>query len=301
MQSGIVAINKPEGISSAQTVAKIKKHLKCKKAGHTGTLDPFAQGLLLCAVNKGTRISQFFLKGEKKYTARICLGKETDTYDLTGSTVFEASKEIMSGLTCDQVEKAVRSFKGQQEQIPPAYSALKHQGQPLYKLARQGKQVKKQGRQIEIYDIQVQNIDLPFVDIEVLCSAGTYIRSIAYDLGKMLDCGGHLVRLARTQSGRFKIEKACSLSDFEALDKDEAEKKIVPMSECLDFLPFIRVEDEMALKVRVGRKLTADETGNPPEKPGRPVRIIDTADRLLAVASLDRKSRMYNYTCVLAD
>lgn len=199
MKNGILAIHKPEGLSSARVVARVKKALGAKKAGHTGTLDPFATGLLLCAINKGTRISGYFLGGRKKYEARVCLGVETDTYDLTGQTVFSAEEKV-SKIKTEDIEVAVASFAGIQDQVPPAFSALKHQGQPLYKLARQGKKILKPPRRIEIFNIRIKNIESPHIDLEIFCSAGTYIRSIAFDLGRKLGCGAHLSKLCRTQS-----------------------------------------------------------------------------------------------------
>ncbi|MCK4766749.1 MAG: tRNA pseudouridine(55) synthase TruB [Desulfobacula sp.] len=228
MKSGIIAIHKPEGISSARVVARVKKVLTAKKLGHTGTLDPFATGLLLCAVNKGTRISRFFLDGHKRYIARVCLGVETDTYDLTGKTVFTASKNMMDSLNNEDVEQTVNSFIGIQDQVPPAFSALKHKGQPLYKLARQGKKIEKPPRQIEIFDISIKHIDLPNIDMEVFCSSGTYIRSIAFDIGRRLGCGAHLLKLCRTQSSAFKLEDAIQLDSLERLDKTIVEQRIVP-------------------------------------------------------------------------
>ena len=184
MQNGIIAINKPEGISSARAVARVKKALGVKKIGHTGTLDPFATGLLLCTINKATRISQFFLDGHKRYLARVCLGRETDTYDLTGQTVFTASDSVLKALTKQDIEKVVQSFRGVQEQVPPIFSALKHKGQPLYKLARQGIKITKPPRQIEIFSIKISQLKPPCCDLEIFCSSGTYIRSIAFDIGR---------------------------------------------------------------------------------------------------------------------
>jgi len=180
MKNGIIAIHKPEGISSARVVARVKKSLGVKKVGHTGTLDPFATGLLLCAVNKGTRISRFFLDGHKRYLARVCLGVETDTYDLTGKTVFTASKNSMDSLNNEDIEQTVNSFIGVQGQVPP--------------------------------DITINHIELPNVDMEVFCSSGTYIRSLAFDIGKKLGCGAHLSKLCRTQSSAFKLEDAIRIN-----------------------------------------------------------------------------------------
>ncbi len=142
MKSGILPIHKPEGISSARVVALVKKALKAKKVGHTGTLDPFATGLLLCAINKGTRISRFFLSGHKQYTATVRLGVETDTYDKTGQVVAVAESGEVLRLAESQIKEVVDSFLGVQQQEPPSFSALKHEGQPLYKLARQGVSIK---------------------------------------------------------------------------------------------------------------------------------------------------------------
>jgi tRNA pseudouridine55 synthase len=295
MKSGIIAIDKPCGISSARVVARVKKALNVKKVGHTGTLDPFATGLLLCAINKGTKISRFFLDGNKRYTARVCLGVETDTYDLTGEIVLTAPKSDISSLTNEDIKKAVKSFAGIQDQVPPAFSALKHKGVPLYKLARQGKKIEKPARQIEIYDIQIINIELPNVDIEVSCSSGTYIRSIAFDLGKKLGCGAHLSRLCRTGSSAFKLEDAIELTAFEKLDQTIAEQRIVSLSDCLDFMPKILVDQSIAQKIKFGQKLLKDILDFPPEpdnqKSGQLIRAVDNNNNLLAIIQLSENMK----------
>ncbi len=298
MKSGIIAIHKPEGISSARVVARVKKVLTAKKLGHTGTLDPFATGLLLCAVNKGTRISRFFLDGHKRYIARVCLGVETDTYDLTGKTVFTASKNIMDSLNNEDVEQTVNSFIGIQDQVPPAFSALKHKGQPLYKLARQGKKIEKPPRQIEIFDISIKHIDLPNIDMEVFCSSGTYIRSIAFDIGRRLGCGAHLSKLCRTQSSAFKLEDAIQLDSLERLDKTIVEQRIVPLSDCLAFMPRIVADKPIAQKIKFGQKLLKKEIGPSLVKPNQSIRVIDNDNNLLAIIQLNENRQEYNYSCV---
>ncbi|MCK5347805.1 MAG: tRNA pseudouridine(55) synthase TruB [Desulfobacula sp.] len=298
MKSGIIAIHKPEGISSARVVARVKKVLTAKKLGHTGTLDPFATGLLLCAVNKGTRISRFFLDGHKRYIARVCLGVETDTYDLTGKTVFTASKNIMDSLNNEDVEQTVNSFIGIQDQVPPAFSALKHKGQPLYKLARQGKKIEKPPRQIEIFDISIKHIDLPNIDMEVFCSSGTYIRSIAFDIGRRLGCGAHLSKLCRTQSSAFKLEDAIQLDSLERLDKTIVEQRIVPLSDCLAFMPRIVADKPIAQKIKFGQKLLKKEIGPSLVKANQSIRVIDNDNNLLAIIQLNENRQEYNYSCV---
>ena len=298
MKSGILAIDKPEGISSARVVALVKKKLGAKKVGHTGTLDPFATGLLLCAINQGTRISRFFLGGHKKYAATLCLGVETDTFDLTGNMVFEARKNWEDTIKKEDILNVMESFMGIQYQVPPVFSALKHEGQPLYKLARQGRKIQKQPRQIEIFDITLADVNLPYVEITVHCSSGTYIRSLAVDIGKKLGCGAHLVKLKRTQSSAFKLEQAIQLDEMETLDRDSLYKKIIPLTRCLAFMPKVGVDASIAQRIKFGQKLKKEDMPYFSEDPGVFVRVVDKNDDLLAIIQLNEDSQEYNYTCV---
>ncbi len=304
MKSGILVVNKPEGLSSARVVARVKKILGVKKLGHTGTLDPFATGVLLCAVNKGTRISRFFLGGDKQYRAQIRLGVKTDTYDRTGRIVETASNAVMGRLHPDTVSSVVASFRGVQKQIPPVYSALKHEGQPLYKLARNGIKVEKPARQIEIHEISITKIDLPVIDVTVDCSSGTYIRSIAHDIGETLGCGAHLAELCRTRSGSFALDDAVGLDMLEAMGRTRAEQEIVPLSDCLDFLPKKVMPPDLVAKIRHGQPLTVDDIGETVVRctsdADPSVRLVDDNNTLLAVVQLSEKSRTYNYSCVFA-
>ncbi len=300
MESGIIALNKPSGISSARVVARVKKALGAKKVGHTGTLDPFATGLLLCAINQGTRISGFFLGGHKRYLARICLGVETDTYDLTGKTISCAPKTVMEGLKNQDIEEIVKSFIGVQDQVPPAFSALKHEGQPLYKLARQGKIIQKPSRQIEIFDILINHIDLPNIDIDVFCASGTYIRSLGFDIGRKLGCGAHLSKLCRTQSSQFLLDNAIELDALERLDKNAVEQRIVPLSNCLEFMPQMVANKSIAQKIQFGQKLLKKEFSDIPEKKGQLIRVIDDKNNLLAIVQLNENREEYNYSCVFS-
>ncbi len=298
MKNGILPIHKPEGMSSAQVVARIKRVLGAKKAGHTGTLDPFATGLLLCGIDQGTRISRFFLDGPKRYQARICLGVETDTYDLTGRIISVAPKGIMDALQTHDIKAVVNSFSGIQEQTAPAFSALKHEGRPLYELARQGKMIQKPPRRIEIFEIRINLIDLPNIDIDVFCSSGTYIRSLGFDIGRKLGCGAHLSRLCRTQSGSFLLENAIELETFQNFKKMEAEKWIIPLSDCLEFLPSVLADQNTAEKIKFGQTLFRNDFESVSGYPGPFIRVIDDKNSLLAIIQPGENGQDYKYSCV---
>jgi len=298
MKSGILPIHKPESISSAQVVARVKRALGAKKAGHTGTLDPFATGLLLCGIDQGTRISRFFLDGHKRYLARICLGVETDTYDPTGRIVSTAPQGMIDALKTNDIEAVVNSFLGVQEQVAPAYSALKHEGRPLYELARQGKMIQKPPRRIEIFDILIKQIDRPHVDIDVFCSSGTYIRSLAFDIGRKLGCGAHLSALCRTESGPFRLENAVTLDSLEKLEKMDIQERIIPLSKCLESLPRVLADARTTEKIKFGKKLFFSDFESVSTHPESFIRITDDGNNLLAIVQPGENGQEYKYSCV---
>jgi tRNA pseudouridine55 synthase len=303
MKDGILAINKPQGISSARVVARVKRVLGVKKIGHTGTLDPFATGLLLIAVQKATRISRFFLSGTKKYTATVTLGIETDTYDCTGKVVFEAQKSLVDEITAEDVHGVVAQFQGPQKQIPPSFSALKHKGQPLYKLARKGEMIQKPPRDIEIYSIYAQKMDLPQFEMDVHCTGGTYIRSLAYDIGKKLGCGAHLSGLIRTKSSAFELENAIGLEALEDMEPSAIEPYILPMSDCLSFLPSATVDNILEKKISYGQKLVKKEVEpllSDGFDPASIIKIVNSSNQLLALIEPSHEGDLYNYCCVFA-
>lgn len=311
MKDGILVVNKPEGMSSAGVVGRLKRLLDVKKIGHTGTLDPFATGVLLIAVGKATRISRFFLDGSKGYRARVTLGSETDTYDCTGQVTAQADPSILAGITFEKVRKIVSSFSGPQEQVAPAYSALKHNGQPLYKLARQGKMIQKPPRQIEVFHISMEGFEtrengMHIFDMDVECSGGTYIRSLAYDMGRQLECGAHLSGLCRTRSSRFLLEDALDLSDLENMDLKDIGDKIVSMSKCLEFLPAITADKALVQKIRFGQKFGQHHLADsvPEFESEAFIRIIDPDDTLLAIVQPETAGQAggqtYKYCCVFS-
>ncbi len=295
-KNGIIVIDKPAGISSARVVARVKKALGVKKAGHSGTLDPFATGLLVCGINKGTKLSRFLLGGEKKYTGVVHLGFETDTLDPTGIAVKQTDRSVLDSLSEDMILRIIAGFKGIQKQQPPVYSALKHNGQPLYRLARQGKIVTKPPREIEIISIAVRKIDLPFVTIDVHCSSGTYIRSLARDIGEKLGCAGHLFSLVRTYACGFSMEDSISLIELENLDTESALKHVVSPSKSLSFMPVVSVCDKTINKIKFGQRLGAEDDVD--IYPDSFVRIVDKNGGLAAVVEYDKIFNRYNYCCV---
>ncbi len=305
MPDGIVAVNKPAGISSARVVARLKKRQGVNKVGHTGTLDPFATGVLLCGINKGTRLSRFLLGGEKSYRAGVYLGVETDTLDSEGKITASMEGAGLDGITEDRVVAVVARFKGPQKQVPPIYSALKHQGVPLYRLARQGRPVEKPPRDIEIYDIDVTDMALPLVTMDVRCSSGTYIRSLARDIGARLGCGAHLATLCRTSCCGISLDKTLPLSCFEEMDDSRFNQQILPMARAVSSLPAISADDLMLKKIRFGQPLGDTLPGpffwSQDLDPNRFLRILDPDGGLAAIVEYDDIGGSYNYCCVFVD
>ena len=223
---GIINGYKEKGFTSHDVVAKLRGILRMKKIGHTGTLDPAAEGVLPVCLGKGTRLCDMLTDKTKTYRAVLLLGQETDTQDTTGTVLAEYPVEV----TEEAVREAIYSFLGDYMQIPPMYSALKVNGKKLYELARQGKEVERQPRPVQILDIQIGQVDLPRVTFSVTCSKGTYIRTLCYDIGRKLGCGGCMESLLRTRVDRFKREDSLTLSQIEKLrDEGRVEEYVVPV------------------------------------------------------------------------
>lgn len=223
---GIINVYKEKGFTSHDVVAKLRGILRMKKIGHTGTLDPAAEGVLPVCLGKGTRLCDMLTDKTKTYRAVLLLGRETDTQDTTG--VVQAEYPV--NVTEEEVREAILSFLGDYMQIPPMYSALKVNGKKLYELARQGREVERQARPVQILDIQIERIDLPRAAFFVTCSKGTYIRTLCYDIGRKLGCGGCMESLLRTRVDRFKLEDSLTLSQIEKLrDEGRVEEHVVPV------------------------------------------------------------------------
>lgn len=217
--NGVVVINKPKGFSSNKVLQEVKYLFNAQKAGHTGTLDPMATGVLPICFGKATKIAQYLLDSDKEYMATIKLGVETDSGDAEGQIISE-SKEIPN-LDEGIIEGVLNKFRGRIQQVPPMFSALKYNGQPLYKLARAGEKIEIKPRDINIYRLELKSFTEDSISILVKCSKGTYIRSLAIDIGRELDCGGHLIELHRIESGPFNIEQSFELENLKSLSLDQ--------------------------------------------------------------------------------
>ncbi len=294
---GVIVVDKPVNMTSAKAVAVVKSVLKAKKAGHTGTLDPFATGVLVCCINDATRLAQFFLKSSKKYEAVMYLGAESDTQDLTGNII---SRHEELKFSTREIESVFAEFKGDIEQLPPVYSALKQNGVPLYKLARMGRPVQKPARKVTISDIRILDIKLPEIRFEVSCSAGTYIRTLCADIGTVLGCGGYLKKLQRLESGGFKIQDAMPLSEMETLaSTGKILYRVISMSDALMNMPGIVADHALAEKILYGRQISGmdipSECRNGQEGT---LKITNKHNKLLAILNYDTSGPDYTYCCV---
>lgn len=295
--NGIIVLDKPAGISSAALVARVKRVVGAKKVGHSGTLDPFATGVMVCCLNRATRLSRFLLEGDKTYEAEMVLGISTDTQDATGRVMAE---HPIDGITAASIHALVPRFIGDIEQIPPAYSALKHQGTPLYKLARKGIAVRKPARPVRIHQLTILSIDLPVVRLRVSCSAGTYIRTLCADMGAALGCGAHLKRLRRTASCGFDVDTALTLETLCAYrDEGRLEKAVIPMHAALPRMPAVTADDGLAQKIRNGKKLASTDFADSSPLIEGTFKVIDSGGQLIAVLEATLAGS-YIYCCVFS-
>ncbi|NTW71101.1 MAG: tRNA pseudouridine(55) synthase TruB [Eubacteriaceae bacterium] len=237
---GILNIYKPTGCTSHDIVAKVRRHLKTKKVGHTGTLDPMAEGVLPVCIGYATKVSQYMIEKDKEYIGELKLGVSTDTYDSTGAITSNRMVEAFE----EDIISAVSKFIGEIEQYPPIFSALKVNGKKLYEYARSGKEVEIKSRRITIYDIKIISVELPFLKLKVNCSKGTYIRSLFHDIGETLGCGAHMTALVRTGSGTFTTENAVCLDDFLEMTPDEIEKILLPADFPVTFMKPVKIKTE---------------------------------------------------------
>ena len=252
--NGILLIDKPHGMTSNQVLQRAKRILQACKAGHTGSLDPIATGLLPLCFGEATKVSQFMLDADKQYWVRIKLGESTTTYDIEGEVVSTGAVNVDRR----QIEKALKSFTGTISQLPPMYSAVKQGGQALYKLAREGKEVERNPREVTVYRIDILDFDGEYLELEILCSKGTYVRTIAHDLGQVLGCGAHVVELRRLGVGDFRIDEAVDLEDIEELQSpDEIERLLLPVDEALLGLPDVTLTSLATHYLLQGQPVTA--------------------------------------------
>lgn len=239
---GIFNIYKEKGFTSHDVVAIVRRTIHMKKVGHTGTLDPDAEGVLPVCVGKATKLSDVIMDGRKSYRAMLRLGITTTTEDASGEVL--ETKEV--DFNEDKIREVVASFIGRLEQVPPMYSAVKVNGKKLYELAREGKEIERKSRTIEVYDIRIRQFLPPDrVEIDVDCSKGTYIRTLCSDIGKALGCGGHMAELLRTRTGAFSLENAIKLDELKALaEQEKAEEVLLTMEEALEDFPMVKVSEK---------------------------------------------------------
>lgn len=251
---GFINIYKPTGMTSHDVIAILRKVTKIKQIGHTGTLDPFAEGVLPICIGKATRLIEY-LDDDKEYIAEITFGKSTDTYDLEGKTTFESSKKLSS----EEVKEGLKTFEGEILQTPPIYSALKLNGKKLYEYARKGETVEIEPRKVTIEKIELESFDeqKQTADVIIKCSKGTYIRSIANDLGQNLNVGGYLSKLIRTQAGKFLVNESTKLEEIKTVE--DVQKRLINPLNMMDLEQVVLNEDEYK-KILMGQPIKNSST-----------------------------------------
>ena len=253
---GVILVHKPQNITSHDVVVKIRNILNTKKVGHYGTLDPLATGLILIAVGKATKLFPYFSKTDKVYKGGIRLGFSTDTYDSTGKPISSESKKYPEK---DNLANAMKKFEGRIQQVPPPYSAKKYKGKPLYKLARGGKEFELRPSQLFIHYFRLINYNPPFIECEIKCSSGTYVRSLAHDLGQIIGCGAHLYELLRTQVGNFQLKESFPIEKINQLSQEGKIKKfLIPLEFLLPEFPKVILQDRGSALAKNGNIVFAE-------------------------------------------
>lgn len=283
--NGVVIIDKPAGKTAHDVVSAVKKILGVKKAGHTGTLDPMATGVLPVCLNEATKLARFLCEDSKEYLATMLLGVKTDTLDTEGKIISQSDKVVSD----EEIRAALAQMVGKIKQIPPAYSAIKYHGEPLYKWARRGVILEAAPREIEIQHIIIENISFPRATFRVACSKGTYIRTLCADVGDLLGCGACLCGLRRLRSGLFSEDMAVSIENSSPAKKEELIAKMLPMTKLLPLLTSIEVEDGFADKLRDGFQPSVEKMKThvlPFLETGDMVKFISRNGFLVAIAEM---------------
>lgn len=247
---GVILLDKPSGVTSNKVLQKIKHRFNARKAGHTGSLDPLATGLLPICFGQATKVSEYFLHADKKYTTVIKLGETTDTLDADGEVLVRKPVSVNEA----ELEAALVQFRGAIKQIPPMYSALKRNGQPLYKLARKGEEVERPARDMMVHSVTATRLNEVHVELNVHCSSGFYIRSLAHDLGQVLGCGAHVLSLRRTEKRAITLDQSFTLEHILQAQLDEV---LLPIDALLQDLPRLEISAAQALSLTQGRETDA--------------------------------------------
>ncbi|MBO5094104.1 MAG: tRNA pseudouridine(55) synthase TruB [Lachnospiraceae bacterium] len=281
MINGVINVYKEKGYTSHDVVAKLRGIFKQKKIGHTGTLDPQAEGVLPVCLGNGTKLCDMLTDKRKEYVAEFLFGITTDTQDMTGSVVSEKKVSV----TPEEAREAILGFLGGYEQVPPMYSACKVNGKRLYELAREGKEVKRSARPVTIYELEILSMELPEATIRVVCSKGTYIRTLCHDIGQRLGCGAAMKTLLRTRVDRFALSDAKKLSEIEEIVRAGEEGRIVlPVDEMFAGLPAVTVKEAFSGAVQNGNPLFLRQIiGKSGWTDGEQVRVYDCEGRFYGI------------------
>lgn len=256
--SGVLVVDKPIGLTSHDVVQIIRRGTGIRRAGHTGTLDPRASGVLVVLVGPAVRLSEYVSASDKRYQATIRLGSATDTYDAEGTVTSTSPAASVESISEEAFDEILQQFVGTIEQVPPPYSAVKVKGRKAYEMAREGEEMDLEPRTIQVYSLEVLEWAPPEAVIDVYCSSGTYVRSLANDLGKSLGCGAHLIGLRRTKSGRFTLRDAVPLRRLqEAFDAGDWYRHLIPAAEALADWPMVELDADQVELVRHGHRVPA--------------------------------------------
>jgi tRNA pseudouridine55 synthase len=274
---GLLLLDKPLGMSSSAAVQRAKRLYRAQKAGHAGTLDPLASGLLLVLFGEATKFAQFGLDAAKEYLAEVRLGIETETGDAEGKVSARRRVEVDAA----RIAAALARFRGAIEQVPPMYSALKHGGQPLYALARAGREVERAARTVTVHELELLGHGGDLLRLRILCSKGTYVRQLAADLGAELGCGAHLSALRRTAVAGFRVEQAATPEALEACSEQAREARLLPADSLLGELPRLELDEAQAERFLMGQAIPSREPR------GGGVCRVYTAGTLLGIGSLE--------------
>ena len=293
--NGVFLLDKPLGLSSNHALQRVRRLFDANKAGHTGSLDPLANGVLPICLGEATKFSQFLLDAEKGYRSTFSLGLRTESGDVDGG---EVSRIDASNITREQIEQAVETFRGDIQQVPSMYSALKHNGQPLYKLARQGIEVERAARSITIYDYKILDFRpgvIAELDVEVRCSKGTYIRSLADDLGQMLGCGAHVSALHRTLAGPFHEAETLSLAALEEMrecgEPEQLDHLLKPMDIAVADRMAVELSENVAAYFQLGQEVMSTQAFRNGQE-GDIVRVFREGGAFLGVATVTEDGRI---------
>jgi tRNA pseudouridine55 synthase len=275
--NGVLLLDKPLGYSSNQALQKIKWLYQAEKAGHTGTLDPLATGLLPICLGEATKFAQYLTDADKSYIATIKLGITTTTGDAEGEVVESRPVDV----TRQRFEGVCQQFLGEISQVPPMYSALKHEGKALYEYARKGMEIERKARQVQIMEIATLRFEGSVAKIAVTCSKGTYIRTLAEDIGRELACGAHLIALRRTATAGYELNEAYTLDQIEAMTLEQRDKNLMPVDSAIDDLPKVELSEDQAYYLLQGQAIW--KAG---KVPAGDCRLYDQEDRFIGLGYL---------------